>query len=43
MIDHAMKVVPDPDLVLITGDFLGHGLSTRNNKNEYYGLVKDTL
>ena len=43
MIQHAAEVVPDPDIVLITGDFLGHGLSTTKSTNQYYQLLKDTL
>ena len=43
MVNHAKETVPEPDIVLITGDFLGHGISTHKSKNDYYWLLKDTL
>jgi len=43
MIDHSLEVVESLDIILITGDFLGHGLSTWLEVNEHYDLLKQTL
>ena len=43
MIDHSLEAVENPDVILITGDFLAHGFDTKTSDNPNYELLKQTL
>ena len=43
MINWAYAISPKPDVILITGDYLGHGLSSSTNSNDFYNAAKDVI
>jgi hypothetical protein len=40
MMEQAKRVNPNPDVILITGDYLGHGLSSSEKTNKHYEEAK---